>query len=311
MSSIIHSLEDNSDSKQALICIQHLLYDIHPKYLHNIAAKLAQEQSVPVETFGSAQGNWSWPVVERFLYERGYKCIQASYEDKWLLNSPSFLVKPGSPFIGFIESISLESFIFKNEKWSTSKADIPIEKLYSTLQSGKTYAVHKMWAPLEPFYAQNKPFHITTNESEFTRYECQPESCWRPEPVSYENRNGPVKDFMRAHKKSQILMSSATEMVVCKPTKNGFKSEAILRYESVNVQDAAEQVAEILADKIVERINKMNTGWDVMAHALHSAFYQLGGSTKDFKVSKLSKQQLKILRKYENGMYKKANEDLE
>ena len=42
--------------KKALQCIEHILYDISEKTLHNIAAILAQKNQQPVETYGNAAG---------------------------------------------------------------------------------------------------------------------------------------------------------------------------------------------------------------------------------------------------------------
>ena len=305
----IQKIQNNPEKnpKQAQLCLEHLLYEIHSKHLHNISAKLAQEQAVSVNTFGNSEGNWTWPVVERFLYERGYKCTKATDGDQWLIHSPTFLVKPGSPFVGFIETNKLESYVYKQEQWATTSTTIDKDTLYEQLQEGNTFAVHKMWAPLEPFYNQNTEFHITTNHSKWIRYECNPESCWRPEPVSYDKRNAAVKSFMRAHKKSPILMSSGEEMVICKPGPKGFETEPVLRYESLNIEDASQQTVDVLANKLVEHIQKQNKGWNVMAHALYTALYHLGGRITTQMISRLSEHEIEILKKYENGMYKKVS----
>ena len=87
---------------------------------------------------------------------------------------------------------------------------------------------------MEPFYAARKAFHITTDDSEWMRYECQPTSCWRSEPVSYDQRDQQVKKYMRAHKKSAIMMSNNDEIVLCKPGSKGWSTETVLNYEFIH-----------------------------------------------------------------------------
>ena len=294
--------------KQAKTCIENILYEITDKNLHNIAAMLAQEQSVQVEVFGNAQGNWTWPVVHRFLQERGYKCTQASDGNQWLLNSPSFLVRPGTGLVGFVDCYTLQSYRYMQDDWMTTGGKISNEDINRVLQQGQTFAVHEMWKPLEQFYAQNKTFHITTDNSHWLRYECHPEACWRPSPVSYEKRETSVKKFMKAHKKTPILMSNSQEMVMCTPQKNGWETTPILNYEFLNFEETSRRAAETLADELVQHITKQQHGWGLMTHALFITLYKLGGKIKKDSFSKFTDEELEILRKYENGMYKEASD---
>ena len=293
--------------KQARKCLENILYEISEKTLYNIAAILAQERSVKVESFANSKGNWSWPVVERFLHERGYKCTQASNGTSWLLDSPTFLIKPGSGFVGFIDTTTLESFAYRHDNWTTGSTTISKENINGFLQKGQTYAVHKMWAPLEPFYVQNKAFHITTDDSKWIRYECTPESCWRPAPVSYAKRETAVKKYMRAHKKTPILMSNDKEMVICTPQKNGFKSVPVLNYDFLSLSETTQRVAETLIAKVYDQIEIKKGGWNHLAHALFSTLYHLGGKVKTQDFSQFTDEELHILEQYENGMYKKDN----
>ena len=102
-------------------------------------------------------------------------------------------------------------------------------------------------------------------------------------------------------------MSSGEEMVICKPGPKGFETEPVLRYESLNIEDASQQTVDVLANKLVEHIQKQNKGWNVMAHALYTALYHLGGRITTQMISQLSEHEIEILKKYENGMYKKVN----
>jgi len=289
--------------KQAKKCLEHLLYTIPEQTLHDIAATLAQTHAVPVENFANINGHWTWPVVERFLSNRGLKTTSTTLNNHWILDSPKYLSNsPG--FIGFIDIDTLESYTVQNNTWTTTQTTLNQEEAYSRLQSGNTVAVHKMWSPLEPFYNQNQAFHITTDETGFLRYECQPTSCWRPEPVSYENRSAVVKNFMRAHKRSPILMSNHQEMVMATPGKSGWKTKCVLSYECFSTIQTSQQIAEKLAAKMVATIEQRG-GWDIMAHALWSALHFMGEKMTIDECSNFTPEELDVLKQYENGMYKK------
>ena len=293
-------------AKQAKHCLEHLLYDIPDKTLHNISAGLAQETGETLDTFGTAEGHWTWPVVEKFLQNRGMKCTIATRGQNWLLDSPTYLRQsPG--FVGFIIRDSLESYIWKSNNWYTTQGIVTQKLAHRLWQNGNTLVVHKMWAPLEPFYATRKAFHITTDDSNWTRYECQPTSCWRAEPVSYDNRDQHVKKYMRAHKKSHIMMSNNQEIVLCKPGPTGWSTETLLNYEFLNIVETSKRMTEIIADKLVDHIGD-GKGWGVMSHALFSALYHLGGRLKNEDCSDFTPEDIAILEKYKNGMYKSTSD---
>jgi len=160
-----------------------------------------------------------------------------------------------------------------------------------------------MWTPLLPFYNSNRAFHITVDNAQWKRHECQPSSCWRVEPVSYEGRETAVKAQMRLHKKSTILMSNSNEIVLCRPAKRGWETTTLLNYECMPTVDRAKHVAETLADRIVGHIERhQNQGWSVMAHALFSALQHLNGRVTAEDFSTLTPQEREVLRLYEQGL---------
>jgi len=296
--------------KKAQTCIEHLLYDISDKTLHNIAAALAQKTGSPIKTFATAKGQWSWPVIEHLLSERGMKFTKASNGKNWLIDSPHYL-RHSEGFVGFINIDTLDSYKWREciDKWTTQNGNIEKNDMYHELQNGNTVAIHKMWIPFKPFYSENKAFHITTDGSKWTRYECQPTSCWHPQKVCYKERDTTVKKYMKAHKKSPIMMSSSQEVVLCKPGKQGWETETLLNYEFLSIEETSQQIAEILADKLVAHIGE-GEGWGVMAHALFCAFTKLGGKLNTKEHSKFTEEEIAILEKYENGMYKSTLNNL-
>lgn len=279
-------------AKKGVVAIEHLLYNICESELNNIAAGLAQENSVPVDTYCSKGGYWTFEVVQCFLLGRGVKCTLASTSGQWLLDAPRFL-RENTSVIGFLDTRTLESFKWNGESWSTPNKTIPI------LPKQSLVVVHKMWIPFERFFVN--AFHVTTDEDGWTRYECQPSSCWRMETVNYDGCKNAVKKQMREHKKSPILMSNSTEILLCSPSSKGWSTETILNYECLPLEDSAQQVSESLADILVGHIegSDRRRGWSVMAHALFSAFQHLKGRLNPNDLSQLTDDEIETLQKYE------------
>jgi len=283
------------DGKQALRCLEHLLYPVPASELHNAAATMAQELGQSVSNFGSAAGYWTFEVVERFLLDRGMKCTRACLDGVWQLDSLHFLQShPG--MVGLVDVHSLHSYVRRNGSWCGEDGEDMFLSLNSVL-------VHRMWTPLLPFYNRNSAFHITVDSAQWERHECQPSSCWRVEPVSYEGRETAVKAQMRLHKKSAILMSNSNEIVLCRPAKRGWETTTLLNYECMPTVVRARHVAETLADRIVSHIEQnQNQGWSVMAHALFSALQHLNGRVTSEDFSTLTPQEREVLRLYEQGL---------
>jgi hypothetical protein len=282
------------DGQTALSCIEHLLYPISASCLHDIAATLAQESNISVSNFCNSAGYWSYPVLERFLYERGMKCTSCCHNGRWKLDSLHFLNShPG--IVGIIDKISLESFVYKNDDWFSENGQV-----FNNPKSA--VIVHKMWVPLLPFYNNGDAFHVTVDHEEFKRYECQPSSCWRVEPVCYTGRESSVKSWMKIYRKSQIMMSNSQEIVLCSPGKSGWETKTLLNYECLPVEDGSRLVAEKLADKVVDHIEQNCNGWSTLSHALFSALQQLDGhvTTNDF--TSLTTEEQNELQNYEDGL---------
>ena len=287
-------------AKKAVVAIEHLLYSISESELTNVAAFLAQENSVPVDTYCKKGGYWTFEVVERFLIRRGIKCTRAGVGGKWLLDAPRFL-RENPSVVGFIDTSTLDSFKWDGRRWTTPTAHCTILPKHSLV------VIHKMWVPFEQFY--DKAFHVTTDDDEWTRYECQPSSCWRMETVNYQGCKNAVKKTMREYKKSPIMMSNSKEILMCKPTSKGWKTETLLNYEFLSRQDSARQVSESLSTALVDHIECSGgpDGWTVMAHALFSAFQHLKGRLDPNDLSNLSVDDIQALQEYEATYLAKMN----
>lgn len=283
------------DGKQCLRSLEHLLYPICETNLHSTAAVLAQESHQSVTNFGSASGYWTFAVVERFLLDRGMRCTVATVDGDWKLDSLHFLQShPG--LVGIIDTNTLESFVYVSGSWLSGTGHCFDSDVANAV------VVHQMWSPLLPFYKNHCAFHITLDNDDWNRYECQPSSCWQVEPVSYEGRSTAVKAQMRLYKKSPIMMSNSHEIVICSPSVAGWSNQTVLNYECMPIDDASRLVSEVLADKLVEHIEQHGKGWSVMAHALFSALQQLGGHVRPSEFSTLSEEERKILANYVEGM---------
>ena len=288
-------------SKNAVVAIEHLLYNISESELTNVAAFLAQENSVPVDTYCQKGGYWTFEVLERFLLQRGIKCTKVGVGGKWLLDAPRFL-RENPSVVGFLDTITLNSFKWDGAQWKTPSMSCTI------LPKQSLVVIHKMWVPFERFY--DKTFHVTTDEDKWTRYECHPTSCWRMETVNYEGCKNAVKQKMREYKKSPIMMSNSKEILMCKPTSKGWKTETLLNYEFLSLQASAKQVSESLSTLLVDHIECSggDSGWTVMAHALFSAFQHLKGRLNPNDLSNFSVKEIQTLKDYETTYLEKMNQ---
>ena len=290
----------DDDGKQAIYCLEHLLYEIPFSALHNVAALLAQETGQSVTDFGQSMGHWTFDVVQRFLWERGYKCVPTVCEKKWCLDkSPNFLRRDAG-FVGFICRKSLVSYKWYNNQWHDS-AKKAIDDIHPLLHDA--VVVHRMWAAVEPYYAQDRPYYVTSDIFKYTRSECDPKSCWQTERVCYEGRRSAVKAYMREHRKNAIMMSNEHEMVLCRPTKRGWETETLLNYECMALKPLSERVLEVIMKKLAEIIDQDRVCL-VMGHAFYSVLSYVGGRLTPEDCSLLSPEEIETLRNYEMGLTK-------
>lgn len=288
----------SNDGKQAIYCLEHLLYEVPFSALYNVAAILAQESGRPVSDFGHKSGNWTFEVVVRFLWDRGMTCVPASDATRWLLDiTPAFLRRSDS-FVGFICTDTLMSIKWCQGKWVNSES-VVVEP-----RQPEMVVVHRMWSAAAPFYRRQQSYHLTGPEGGFVRHECRPETCWQSEEVNYEGRSQAVKAYMREHKRGAIMMSNEHEMVLCKPAKHGWKTETLLNYDFMPQQEVSQQVAEVVTNKIVEILESRPENWKVMGHAMYSVLRYLGGRLTTSECSLLTPEELETLKEYEAGLNK-------
>jgi hypothetical protein len=291
----------SDDGKQAVYCLEHLLYEVPFSALHNMAALLAQETNQPVGDFGQSDGHWSFEVVQRFLHERGMRCILA-YRDKfWLIDTSANYLRRYPGFIGIICSKTLESYKWDGQ-WLNSKKEVL--KDFPCHLDGDCYIVHQMWSSVENFYKENKPFYIASDGMGLTRYECYPESCWKKELINYDGRSTAVKTYMKEHRRGPIMMSNEHEIVLCKPGKNGWKTETLLNYECFDIQQASQRVLNVLDIKVGDLLEAKEETSAVMSHAMYSVLSYMGGRLTPQECSSLNPEEIEILKKYEQGLLK-------
>lgn len=287
------------DGKQAVYCLEHLLYEIPFSALHNVAALLAQESGRPVSEFGDAMGHWTFEVIERFLWDRGMKCVSTSRKDKWCLDmSPNFLRRdPG--FVGFIVPTPLESYIWSNHKWIASDKSIH-EDVVCKLTSDSV-VVYRMWSSVQCHFQNDTPFYVTTDQSKWSRDEFRPDACWRKEGVCYEGRSRSVKSYMRCHRDEPIMMSSSKEIVLCQPTKSGWQTETLTNYECLSLNHASARVLETLMNKLHIVLDE-DKACVIMCHVAYSVLAYMGGRLTPQDCSSLTPDELELLEQYEMGL---------
>lgn len=286
----------SDDGKQAIYCLEHLLYEVPFSALYSVAAMLAQEMKQPVSDFGQKNGHWTFDVVARFLMDRGMVCVPASDASVWHLDiTPAFLRRSPS-FVGFILTDTLTSIKWCQGKWLNSEG-VAVEP-----KQPHMVAVQRMWSVVEPFYRRRESYHVTGSDAGFVRHECRPETCWQSEEVNCEGRSQAVKAYMREHKRGGILMSNEHEMVLCKPDKHGWKTETLLNYDFMPQEQVSQQVAEVITNKIIGILESHPENWKVMGHAMYSVLCYLGGRLSPEECSLLTPEELETLQKYEKGL---------
>ena len=283
--------------------VQHLIYpDIIPESVfHNTVALLAQETNMSSSSYGNASGHWTMPVIDRILSNRGYMCSLAQTQTTWHLDSLKYLCRnPG--LVGFIDEKTMMSYT-GNHQGLKQHDGILVKKL----PNGTIWAIHKKWIPLEYFYEQKIPFSISSQENHLEKHEAEPTSCWHAIPISYKGREKAVARQLSKWKvPSPILMSNDSEMVMCIPSKKGWKTNPILNYECMTPSDISKRITERLIDSYVTNIEsgRIEHGWASMAHAIFGLmqYYQIHVNPGSF--SNLTPQEQEELKQYEKNMVK-------
>lgn len=289
------------DGKQAVYCLEHLLYEVPFSALHNIAALLAQESGEPVDTFGQSGGHWTFDVVERFLWERGMKCHLAGLEGEWCLAySPSDL-RHVCGFVGFICPPTLESYKCVDDHWQDSKGTVVSESAMCVVLKQGCVAVCRMWSSVAPFYSRDQGFFVMQGASP-VRHEHLPGTLWSREVVNVEGRTTAVKAYMREHKRSAILMSNEKEVVLCRPSRHGWSTKAICNFECMPVACVSRRVAEVVLAHFFDIASEDPSQWRVLSHAVFSALHFVGGRMCEEDCSNLTVEDRDALRAYERQL---------
>lgn len=291
-----------SNPRVARDAVQHLLYpDILPDIVfHSAVALLAQETSQPTSVYGDAAGHWTMDVVRRVLGDRGYQCSLACSDGRWQLDSLKYLCRnPG--LVGFLDASNMHAWT--GPPWKTQNGT----QAESPPTDGMLWAVHKKWMPLEPFYARGVPFQVGTRDEPMVKHEAEPTSCWHAVRIDYNGREKAVSRQLSKWKTpSPILMSNDDEMVLCTPSKKGWKTRALLSFECLPPDAVSQKITERLIDSYVTSIESGRVpvvhGWSSMAHAMFGLmqYFQLHVDPASF--SDLTADEQKELRRYEKNM---------
>jgi hypothetical protein len=282
--------------------VQYLLQpDIIPaSVFHNTVALLAQETSTPTSNFGDAVGHWTMAVVKRVLAARGYQCTLAQTRQTWHLDSLKYLCRnPG--LVGFLQEKGMVAFVGNVGEWQQ-----PNGTVVHALPTGTVWAIHRKWTPLDTFYQQGLPFTVCTREEPWKKHEAEPTSCWHTIPISYKGREKAIARQLGKWDTTPILMSNNSEMVLCQPTKKGWKTHPLLNYECLSKEHISQRVAERLVDSFATSTEqgKVTHGWDSLAHAMFGLMqhYQLYVDPNSF--SDLTPVELQELKSYEKKLTK-------
>ena len=83
-------------------------------------------------------------------------------------------------------------------------------------------------------------------------------------------------------------------------------TETLLNYEYIPIEYSAQQISEQLSTILVDHIETLEPtyAWSVMAHALFSALKHLNGKLNSNRLSRLTEEDLKTLKQYEQKFLK-------
>ena len=310
------------ESQEEYKCGMHVVHnllgsdEIPETVFHNTVAILAQETQQPSSVFGDAQGNWTIDVIERVLFDRGYKCTNGHFNKDWILDSPRYLAK-NPAFVGFIIHSSsryhylcvryLQSKLFLFDSTRTPKI-LNEEELFDVF-TDNVYAVHRMWMPLVPFYRSGHAFYITNQKDMWKRHECEPSSCWNPTVVDYSGREKAVaRQINQWRPPSSIMMSSHSEIVVCSPSSGGWNTNTLFHFECVPQDQIPQHVTEQIMSALLHATEQdavdSRALWTSMAHCLFGVAQRFNVPVQ---LSDLTSDEASEMKRYERSLIKVQN----
>ena len=89
---------------------------------------------------------------------------------------------------------------------------------------------------LQQWIDKKQPFYIRgPSTANYTRWEYEPTSCWLGHKMNYNGKDKKILKQLRGWD-GNVLMSNKKELVLCKPTAQGWDSDVIMEFDGLPIQ---------------------------------------------------------------------------
>ena len=258
--------------------------------------------------------------LKKTLAKHGFGTIEAvktiKEEKAWVLDSITYLSR-NPAVVGLLvknknkyQSVK----IGKDCQWCTSlgsRQTNSYDAIEECLQADKTFLVWRMWIPIQRALSFGPgDLHMTsTAMGETERIEMEMTSAFMPIVNNFKDSKQCVMSQI-AKWKSPVLMSNKSGVVLCRPTRNGFRGEKLMSVEGLNQYRQAERLFDTFVKKIQHvaeaRPDHKIKIYNLAAHALHAACKSLSIGIKSTDFSMFSEEELKILLAHDKHLDKAA-----
>ena len=261
--------------------------------------------------------------LKKHLFDNGYGVIDAiqkvNEQKTWMLDSITFLAK-NKAVCGMLCKLDEKKWhsvrIGAECVWCTSlgsKKMNAYDSIEKAMECEQAFVIWKMWIPVaRALQFGHGDIHITTTAMGDTeRIELERTSAYMPLVNNFKDNKACVHAQMRKWK-SSVLMSNSAGVVLCRPTRNGFRGEKLMSVECLNQYRQSERMfdtfvkrIQIIAESRPESKVKI---YNMAAHALHSACKVLNIPIKSNDFSMFNEEELKLLLDYDKHLEKSSKE---
>lgn len=255
--------------------------------------------------------------LKKHLFDHGIGVIEAvktiQNQRSWVLDSVTYLSKNGA-VSGLL--CRVKDKIWNSVRlgavcvWCTSMGTRE-ENAYDTidkcLECEKCFVVWKMWYPVARGlqFGSGDLILTSTAMTDTQRLEMEKTSAYMPIVNDYKDSKACVFSQMKKWR-TPVLMSNDTSVVLCRPTRNGFRGEKLMTVECLNKFRQSERLFETFVKKVQiiaeQRPEQKVKIYNVAAHALHSACRILSIPIKSNDFSIFSEEELKMILEYDKNI---------
>ena len=248
----------------------------------NMKALKAQKENKRVDVYKESE------ILHFMLKENGYGMdltahIDPETENKtWVFDSITYLSKNPSVIGWLIDMdthwICIRKYrdIWQEQISSTHFKDIEPYQIINKIMSyqGTAYMIWKLWIPIQKWIDKKEPFYIRgPSTANYIRWEYEPTSCWLGHKMNYNGKDKKILKQLRGWD-GNVLMSNKKELVLCKPTDQGWDSDIIMEFDGLPLHTQSLRLYELAHKQIKIFINNNPKASDhiypILAHSLVS-----------------------------------------